>query len=183
MDGELVWKRDDFGKMDTRNAFGEGSSPTLVDGMILVPWDHEGPSALYALDQLTGKTLWKTERDDEPTNWCTPFVVEHDGSKQVVINGQTFIRGYDLKTGKELWRIAGKAQRPVTSAVAIDDLVIVASGFQGSYGGAFNLGGAISRGPRTSRGVGKKIPLTSRRHSSRASFSTCTRKSQPPCPA
>jgi outer membrane protein assembly factor BamB len=141
MEGELVWKRDDFGKMDTRNAFGEGSSPTLVDGMILVPWDHEGPSALYALDQLTGKTLWKTERDDEPTNWCTPFVVEHYGGKQVVINGQSFIRGYDLKTGKELWRIAGKAQRPVTSAVAIDDLVIVASGFKGSYGGAFRLGG------------------------------------------
>ena len=141
LDGELVWKRDDFVKMDTRNAFGEGSSPTLIDGMILVPWDHEGPSALYALDQLTGKTIWKTERKDEPTNWCTPFVVAHKGQKQVIINGQTFIRSYDLKTGKELWRVAGKAQRPVTSAVAIDDLVIVASGFRGSYGGAFRLSG------------------------------------------
>lgn len=140
MAGELVWKRDDFGKMDTRNAFGEGSSPTLAGDKILVPWDHEGPSALYALDRLTGKTIWKTERD-EPTNWATPFVVEHDGVEQVVMNGQTFIRGYDLKTGKELWRVAGKAQRPVTSAVAIDGLVIVASGFRGSYGGAFRLGG------------------------------------------
>jgi outer membrane protein assembly factor BamB len=140
MDGELVWKRDDFGKMDTRNAFGEGSSPTLEGNKILLPWDHEGPSALYALNRLTGKTIWKTVRD-EPTNWCTPFVVEHDGSKQVVMNGQTCIRSYDLETGKELWRIAGEAQRPVTSAVAIDDLVIVASGFRGSYGGAFHLGG------------------------------------------
>ncbi|MDA8975385.1 PQQ-like beta-propeller repeat protein [Akkermansiaceae bacterium] len=140
MDGELVWKRDDFGKMDTRNDFGEGSSPTLEGDKIIVPWDHEGPSALYALNRLTGKTIWKTERD-EPTNWCTPFVVEHDGAKQVVMNGQTFIRGYDLETGKELWRIAGKAQRPVTCAVAIDELVIVASGFRGSYGGAFRLSG------------------------------------------
>lgn len=140
MDGELVWKRDDFGKMDTRNEFGEGSSPTLEGNMILVPWDHEGPSALYALNRLTGKTIWKTDRD-EPSNWCTPFVVEHDGKRQVVMNGQTCIRGYDLEKGKELWRIAGKAQRPVTSAVAIDDLVIVASGFRGSFGGAFHLGG------------------------------------------
>ncbi|MDA7888208.1 PQQ-like beta-propeller repeat protein [Akkermansiaceae bacterium] len=140
MDGELVWKRNDFGKMDTRNDFGEGSSPTLEGDKILVPWDHEGPSALYALNKLTGKTIWKTERD-EPTNWCTPFVVAHDGAKQIVMNGQTFIRGYALESGKELWRIAGKAQRPVTSAVAIDDLVIVASGFRGSYGGAFHLGG------------------------------------------
>lgn len=141
IDGELVWKRDDFGKMNTRNTFGEGSSPTLIDNMILLPWDHEGPSALYALDQLTGKTIWKTERKDEPTNWCTPFVAEHNGQKQVIMNGQTFIRSYDLKTGGELWRIAGKAQRPVTCAVAKDDLVIVASGFRGSYGGAFRLSG------------------------------------------
>jgi outer membrane protein assembly factor BamB len=140
MDGELVWKRDDFGKMDTRNAFGEGSSPTLEGNKILVPWDHEGPSSLYALNCLTGKTIWQTKRD-EPTNWCTPFVVENRGAKQVVMNGQTCIRGYELETGKELWRIAGKAQRPVTSAVAINDLVIVASGFRGSYGGAFRLGG------------------------------------------
>ncbi|MEN8870053.1 MAG: PQQ-binding-like beta-propeller repeat protein [Akkermansiaceae bacterium] len=140
MEGELIWKRDDFGNMKTRNSFGEGSSPTLVDDKILVPWDHEGPSSLYALNRFTGKTIWKTERD-EPTNWCTPLVVEHNGGKQVIINGQNFIRSYDLKQGKELWRIAGKAQRPVTSAVAIDDLVIVTSGFRGSYGGAFRLSG------------------------------------------
>lgn len=139
-EGELIWKRDDFGNMKTRNSFGEGSSPTLVDDKILVPWDHEGPSSLYALNRFTGKTIWKTERD-EPTNWCTPLVVEHNGGKQVIINGQNFIRSYDLKQGKELWRIAGKAQRPVTSAVAIDDLVIVTSGFRGSYGGAFRLSG------------------------------------------
>lgn len=140
MDGDFVWKRDDLGKMDTRNAFGEGSSPTLIDDKILVPWDHEGPSSLYALNRLTGDTIWKTERD-EPTNWCTPFVYEHKGIKQVIMNGQTCIRGYDLKSGKELWRCAGKAQRPVTSAVAIDDLAIVLSGFRGSFGGAFKLDG------------------------------------------
>ena len=60
MDGDLVWKRDDFGRMDTRNSFGEGSSPTIVGEMIIVPWDHEGPSALYALDKKSGKTIWKT---------------------------------------------------------------------------------------------------------------------------
>ena len=37
MSGELVWKRDDFGKMQTFHEFGEGSSPTLAGNMILVP--------------------------------------------------------------------------------------------------------------------------------------------------
>jgi outer membrane protein assembly factor BamB len=140
MAGDFVWKRDDFGKMQTRNGFGEGSSPTLAGDKILVPWDHEGPSALYALNRLTGETVWKTERD-EPTNWSTPFVVEHGGQKQVVMNGQNCARGYDLESGKELWRCAGQTQRPVASAVAFEDLVIVTSGFRGSYLGAFRLDG------------------------------------------
>ncbi len=140
MDGELKWKREDFGKMDTRNSFGEGSSPTLEGDLILVPWDHEGPSALYALDKHTGKTVWKTNRD-EPTCWATPLVVEHAGKKQVIMNGKTSARSYDLETGKELWRCAGQTERPAASAVASDGLVFVGSGFRGSYLGAFRLSG------------------------------------------
>jgi len=57
MAGELLWSRTDFGEMTTRAGFGEGSSPTLAGDKILVPWDHEGSSALYALDKKTGKTI------------------------------------------------------------------------------------------------------------------------------
>jgi outer membrane protein assembly factor BamB len=136
MDGKLVWKRDDFGKMQTRNRFGEGSSPTIEGDMILVPWDHEGPSALYALDKRTGKTIWKADRD-EPTCWATPLVVATPQGKQVVMNGQTCARAYDLETGKELWRCSGQTERPVASAVAGGGLVFVGSGHRGAFLGAF----------------------------------------------
>jgi outer membrane protein assembly factor BamB len=141
MDGELKWKRDDFGKMNTRNDFGEGSSPTIEGDMIIVPWDHEGPSYLYALNKATGETIWKAKRD-EPSCWATPLVIEHAGKKQIVMNGQTCARGYDLETGKELWRCAGQTDRPVASAVAGDGLVFVGSGFRGSFLGAFRPDGA-----------------------------------------
>lgn len=140
MNGDLVWKRDDFGKMETLFGFGEGSSPTLVGDMILVPWDHKGPSALYALDKRTGNTIWKADRQ-EPTEWSTPLVVEHAGRKQVILNGQKSVRSYDLETGKELWRCGGQTLRPIASPVAANDLVIVGSGFQGAYVGAFRLDG------------------------------------------
>jgi outer membrane protein assembly factor BamB len=126
--------------MDTRNSFGEGSSPTLVDDLIIVPWDHEGPSYLYALNKLTGQTVWKTARD-EPTNWSTPLIAEFDGQRQIVMNGQTCARGYDLETGQELWRCAGQTERPCASAVATDDLAFVTSGFRGAYLGAFRPSG------------------------------------------
>lgn len=140
MSGELVWKRDDFGRMETRNSFGEGSSPTLAGDKIIVPWDHEGPSALFALDKLTGKTVWKTDRD-EPTCWATPLIVEFEGKSQVVMNGQTCARSYDLETGEELWRCAGQTERPCASPVAENGLVYVGSGHRGSFLGAFRLDG------------------------------------------
>ena len=140
MDGKLVWKRDDFGKMETRNSFGEGSSPTIEGDLILVPWDHEGPSALYALNKLTGETIWKTDRD-EPSCWATPLIVDHPDGKQVIMNGQTCARAYDLKTGKELWRCGGQTERPCASPVASDGIVFVGSGHKGSFLGAFRLTG------------------------------------------
>ncbi len=140
MDGKQVWKRDDFGMMKTRSGFGEGSSPTLEGDKILVPWDHDGPSALYALDKLTGKTIWKTPRE-EPTCWATPLVAEFAGKKQVIMNGQSFARSYDLDTGKELWRCAGQTERPVASAVSDKDLAFVGSGHRGSFLGAFRMDG------------------------------------------
>lgn len=141
MDGTPIWKRGDFGKMITRNEFGEGSSPTIHGERILVPWDHDGPSSLYALDRRSGKTLWQALRKEEPTCWATPLVVDHVSGKQVVMNGQTCARGYDFETGKELWRCEGQTQRPVASAVAIKGLAIVGSGFRGSFIGAFALEG------------------------------------------
>lgn len=140
LDGQLVWKRDDFGPMRTRNSFGEGSSPTLAGRFILVPWDHEGPSFLYALDKLTGQTIWKTSRD-EPTCWATPLVVDVNGQRQVVMNGQNYARAYDLETGKELWRCDGQTERPAASAVAAEGLIFVTSGFRGSFLGAFRPDG------------------------------------------
>jgi outer membrane protein assembly factor BamB len=140
MDGELVWKRDDLGEMSTRGRFGEGSSPTLAGNMIVVPWDHEGPSQLYALDKLTGETVWKTPRD-EPTCWATPLAVEHGGRFQIVMNGQNKARAYDAETGKEIWSCGGQTQRPCASAVAGDGLVFIGSGHRGSFLGAFQLDG------------------------------------------
>ena len=141
MDGKLVWKRDDFEKMQTRNGFGEGSSPTIVGDKVIVPWDHEGQSSLYALDKATGDTIWEEDRD-EPTCWATPLIVQVGDKKQVIMNGQTNARAYDLESGKELWRCGGQTERPVASAVSADGVVFIGSGHRGSFLAAFRPTGS-----------------------------------------
>jgi outer membrane protein assembly factor BamB len=140
MAGVPVWQRD-FGDMHTRNAFGEGSSPTLAGEMLIVPWDHEGPSKLVAVDAATGQTTWEAPRD-EPTCWATPLVTtDSRGRRQVVMNGENAARGYDLTTGRELWQCSGQTVRPCASAVAAAGIAYIGSGFRGAFLGAFDLAG------------------------------------------
>ncbi|QEG23997.1 outer membrane protein assembly factor BamB family protein [Mariniblastus fucicola] len=112
LEGNLRWKRDDLGKMQTRGTFGQGSSVALHDNILILPWDHEGQSRIEAIDCDTGETIWKKMRD-EPTAWATPLVVEVDDRKQVIHSGQNYSRGYDLNTGEEIWKASGLSQRPV----------------------------------------------------------------------
>ncbi len=140
MDGDHVWS-EQLGKMTMRRGFGEGSSPTLVGDKLIVPWDHEGQSYLFALDKKTGDTTWRVKRD-EPSCWATPLVIEHEGQQQIIMNGQNSARAYDLESGSELWRCGGQTQRPVASAVASDGMVFVGSGYRGAFMGAFRPGGS-----------------------------------------
>jgi outer membrane protein assembly factor BamB len=147
--GDHLWSRD-FGDMTVRHGFGEGSSPVLTDELVIVPWDHEGPSKLFALEKRTGKTVWEVPRD-EPTCWATPLVVtDRDGTNQVVMNGQNAARGYELATGRELWRCGGQTERPCSSALSAEGKAFIGSGFRGSFLGAFDLAGRgdLAGGPR-----------------------------------
>jgi outer membrane protein assembly factor BamB len=130
MDGNLVWEKD-FGDMTKRMSFGEGSSPVLHEDKIIVLWDHQGPSFLYALDKTTGQEVWKVSRD-EITSWTTPYVVELNGKHQVVTSATGEVRSYDAATGELIWHTGGMTLNPIPSPVSADGMVIVMSGFRGN---------------------------------------------------
>ncbi len=136
--GNLKWEKD-FGDIQTRNGFGEGSSPALHGDTIVVLWDHECEDFIVALDKNSGKELWRTKRD-EPTGWCTPLIVEVDKKPQVIVNGTGNIRSYDLATGKQIWESAGTTANAIPSAVAGDGVAYVMGGFRGSALYAIKLG-------------------------------------------
>src|SRR5262245_12127250 len=127
LDGAVEWQKD-LGKMQTLHAHGEGSSPVLYRDTLIVNWDHEGDSFLYAFDKRTGKQLWKVARD-EKTSWSTPLVVEHEGKAQVVVSATKRVRGYDLATGAELWECAGLTDNVVSSPVFTRGLLIAGNSY------------------------------------------------------
>jgi outer membrane protein assembly factor BamB len=135
--GEKVWEVD-LGDMTTRLGFGEGASPALADGTLVVLWDHEGESFIVALDAATGKEKWRTGRE-EMTAWATPLVVDHDGRKQVVTAATGKVRSYDLATGELIWEGPGMTLNAIPSPVTADGVVYLMSGFRGNTALAIDL--------------------------------------------
>ncbi|WP_047812717.1 PQQ-binding-like beta-propeller repeat protein [Rhodopirellula islandica] len=129
LDGKQLWSVD-LGQMQTRNQFGEGSSPAVHNSTLVVPWDHEGESFIVALDAATGDEKWRQSRDEQ-TTWSTPLITEYEGRTQVITNGSKRVRSYDLATGELIWECGGQAGNPIPSPVRFEDNVIVMTGFRG----------------------------------------------------
>lgn len=140
LDGEVKWSRD-LGDMSTRNGFGEGSSPALHGDVLVVNWDHEGPSSIVALDKKTGEPIWKKDRD-EKTSWVTPVIVEVEGRAQVIVNGTNRAIAYDLKDGSVIWECRGQTANVIPTPVVGHGLVYLMSGFRGNKLQAVRLAGA-----------------------------------------
>ena len=138
--GTVLWEKS-FGKMETRNGFGEGSSVAVHDGTLVVPWDHEGADFVIALDAATGKEKWRTPRE-EPTTWSTPLIVAAGGAPQAVLSGTNRVVGYDLATGRTLWQAGGTTMNAIPTPVFADGLVIAMGGFRGSMARAIRLADA-----------------------------------------
>ncbi|HZM85694.1 MAG TPA: PQQ-binding-like beta-propeller repeat protein [Blastocatellia bacterium] len=130
--GRLLWKVDlgrlDLGAYDIPTyEWGPASSPIIWNNLVILQCDTQSDSFILALDADTGKTVWKTERDELPS-WGTPTVAITSAGPVLVTNASNYIRGYDPRTGKELWRLGGSSKITAPTPVLADDLFVVASG-------------------------------------------------------
>lgn len=130
MDGELRWSKD-LGKMQTRAAFGEGSSPLLYGDALVINWDHEGADFVAVFDKKTGAERWRKERD-EPTTWSTPVGVKFNGVDQIIISATNRIRSYNLANGEILWECGGMTTNVIPTPIIGHDMVFAISGFRGN---------------------------------------------------
>lgn len=138
--GKIVWQKS-LGKMNSKHAHGEGSTPALYDRTLVVNWDHEEQSFVIAIDTQTGKTMWKKDRN-EVTSWSSPIIVEVDDQAQVIIPGTNRTRGYDLKTGKVIWECGGLSNNVVASPVYAHGIVYVGSSYEKQSFQAIKISGA-----------------------------------------
>jgi outer membrane protein assembly factor BamB len=93
--------------------------------MLIIQADVQKGSFVAAFNVKTGEQVWRTPRNEVPT-WSTPAVVTHEGRTQLVVNGRNHIGGYDLRTGRELWRLSSTANLPVPTPIFGHGLIFIA---------------------------------------------------------
>ena len=132
LNGRLLWKKD-FGVLDSGfftapdAQWGFASSPVIHQGLVIVQADVQKNSFLAALDLATGKERWRTPRQEVPT-FSTPAIVPYGAGRfQVAVNGWKHIGGYDLETGRELWKLRGGGDIPVPTPVFAGGLIVITS--------------------------------------------------------
>jgi len=103
--GKEQWSLDMLEKFNAENIeWGIAESP-LVDGDLVI-CTPGGPSEnIVALNRFNGKTVWTSEGNGDLSAYCSPLLVEHNGTRLIVTMTAKSILGIDTENGKVHWRI------------------------------------------------------------------------------
>ncbi len=141
--GAVIWERRDF----VCNHFrGAGSSPILRDGRIYLNFDGSDHQFLVALDQVTGRTVWRTERSIDFKDLTPEGKVRDDGDyrkafttchiailggiPQLLSQGGQAMYAYNPADGLEIWRVEERtSQGAGTRPVVGEGLVYIPTGW------------------------------------------------------
>jgi outer membrane protein assembly factor BamB len=141
--GEVLWERRDI---ECNHFRGAGSSPILYEGRLYLNFDGSDHQFLMALDQKTGRTVWRTERsidfkdlgpDGKPQlegdmrkAYATCRIGTFDGVTQLLSEGAKAMYAYDPLTGAELWRVEERTSQAAGTRPAVGNgLVFVPTGW------------------------------------------------------
>lgn len=130
--GKVIWRKTFADQFPTTSPlYGTAMSP-IVDGDLLIA--HVGghdKGALTAFDISSGAVKWTNPLDGP--GYASPVVATLAGVRQLVTMTQKDVAGFDLTTGKLLWRLPAKSEYDTNSVtpVVYKDLVIVAREGQG----------------------------------------------------
>lgn len=142
--GSVVWKRTD---LRCKHVQGPGSSPVLYRNLLILHFEGTDVRYIVALDKSTGKTMWKTNRPEEPYKsipqigkkaYVTPLILKVNGQDLLISNGSAVCNAYDPLTGKEVWRVVRGAESTVPMPVAENGTVYFYTGSMVSpYGSVY----------------------------------------------
>ena len=123
--GKLLWEKK-LGPF--QDEFGASSSPVLVNDLIVLNEDHDVDSYLIAIDQKTGKTVWRESRAEQARSYSTPVIWDGgNNQKQIIVAGSLQLAAYDPASGKKVWWVNGLSRIVDSTPVVTKDAIYMAT--------------------------------------------------------
>ena len=140
-DGKEMW-RTGVGTESSNRRWGSGASLILHGDHVICNASEESQS-IRALDNRTGKEVWKAEAAALELAYGTPGVATlADGSQEIVVAVPGEVWGLDPVTGKLRWHAEMGLTGNVSPSVIVDgDVIYVFGGFRSSGSLAVRAGG------------------------------------------
>ncbi len=144
---ETLWQRRD---LQCEHYRGAGSSPVIVDDMLIEHYDGIDRQFVVALNKHTGETIWLTHRPfnfgtdnyDQKKAYATPIVITVNGQRQLISPTSKGVFAYDPETGAELWRTRYDQFSTPSRPLYEEGLLFFGSGFGKAVFFAMKPGGA-----------------------------------------
>lgn len=126
--GDVVWRA----RFPYISQHGNGGSPILHDGRLVLSIDGYDTAFVVALDARTGTEEWRWTHPDRVSQaYSTPLLIRAGGGEQIVNVSAFRTTAHDPATGREIWRVRypngfSNVPRPVYG----HGLVYLSTGFQ-----------------------------------------------------
>lgn len=131
--GKVMWQVDTVEKLGAKiPTWGFAASPVIDGDRVLLHVGADKGGSVVALDKQSGRELWRGGPD--PAGYCTPEIITHAGTRQLIAWGPEHIQSLDPGTGAVNWTYP----YPVTYGVSIaqplyhDGLLLVSGYWHGT---------------------------------------------------
>lgn len=103
--GDLVWSVDLLKKFDAENIQWGMAESLLADGNKVYCTPGGKEHNVVALNRFNGKTIWTSKGNGQPAAYCSPILVNHNGTRLIVTMTAESIIGVDADTGETYWDV------------------------------------------------------------------------------
>jgi len=105
--------------------WGAAASPILYDDLVVFCSDDDLNPYLIAIDKQSGDVRWKTPRLGMLGGYSTPLICETPERTDIVVAGTGKMKGYDPKTGEEIWTCNTLLRTIMTTPVVREGVIYV----------------------------------------------------------
>jgi outer membrane protein assembly factor BamB len=99
-DGKRLWSKA-MGSFSSQH--GPGLSPIVIDNHVILNFDQDDQAEVHAYDVKSGNLVWKKSRQAFRASYSTPFLLEENGKKELIVSSTAGITSYDPKDGTIRW--------------------------------------------------------------------------------